>query len=141
AAAAHHHEAARLRERPDALVCDGATGALHQLRRRLGIAGVASLGGAHLLDRVERLVHQAAGRGRAGGGAARSATQVAPAIVCECVSETSISRMPTRSAQRSVFPERVTPGLGGPTISISFQVNRTPHPSAFPTASFPQKRA
>ena len=27
-----------------------------------------------------------------------------PAIVCECVSETSMSRIPTRSAQRSVLP-------------------------------------
>src|SRR5262245_56446420 len=47
----------------------------------------------------------------------------------------------TRSAKRRVFPVSVTPGFGGPTISISFHVKRTPHPSAFPTASLPQKRA
>jgi hypothetical protein len=62
-------------------------------------------------------------------------------MVCECVSETSISRIPTRSAQRSVLPDSVTPGFGGPTISISFHVKRTPQPRAFPTASFPQNRA
>jgi len=49
--------------------------------------------------------------------------------------------MPTFSAQRSVFPARVTPGFGGPTISISFHVKRTPQPSALPTASLPAKRA
>ena len=57
----------------------------------------------------------------------------AAAMVCEWVSDTSISRMPTRSAQRSVRPASVTPGFGGPTISISFHVNSTPQPSAFPT--------
>ena len=62
-------------------------------------------------------------------------------MVCEWVSDTSISRMPTRSAQRSVRPASVTAGFGGPTISISFHVNSTPQPSAFPTASFPQNRA
>jgi hypothetical protein len=35
---------------------------------------------------------------------------------------------------------RLTLGFGRPTISISFQVNRTPIPSAFPTASLPAKR-
>jgi hypothetical protein len=38
-------------------------------------------------------------------------------------------------------PVSVTPGFGGPTISMSFHVNRTPQPSALPTASLPQKRA
>jgi hypothetical protein len=49
--------------------------------------------------------------------------------------------MPTRSAYPAVRPVSVTPGFGGPTISMSFQVNRTPQPSALPTASLPQKRA
>ena len=49
--------------------------------------------------------------------------------------------MPTRSAKASVLPASVTPGFGGPTISISFHVKRTPHPSALPTASLPQNRA
>ena len=71
----------------------------------------------------------------------RRTTQAAPAIVWEWVSETSISRMPTRSAYPAVRPVSVTPGFGGPTISMSFQVNRTPQPSALPTASLPQKRA
>ena len=35
----------------------------------------------------------------------------------------------------------VTPGFGGPTISISFHVKSTPQPSALPTASLPQNRA
>ena len=47
---------------------------------------------------------------------------------------------PARHSPRCV-PVSVTPGFGGPTISMSFHVNRTPQPSALPTASLPQKRA
>ena len=97
--------------------------------------------GTHLRSGEERLVHRGQGRGRRWSGEARSATAVAAATVCECVSETSSSRIPMRSANASVFPASVTPGFGGPTISISFHVKRTPQPSALPTASLPQKRA
>jgi hypothetical protein len=59
----------------------------------------------------------------------------------ECVIESSILPAPTRSAQALVRPESVTPGFGRPAISISRQVNQTPDPRAFPTASLPAKRA
>ena len=59
----------------------------------------------------------------------------------ECVIDRSIAPAFTRSAQASVLPESVTPGFGRPAISISRQVNRTPQPSALPTASLPAKRA
>ena len=141
AAAADDREAPRGGIGPDRLRGDGGARAFHQLAGRLRVAGVPLLGGAHLRGGEERLVHRGQGRGRRWSGEARSATAVAAATVCECVSETSSSRIPTRSANASVFPASVTPGFGGPTISISFHVKRTPQPSALPTASLPQKRA
>ena len=139
AAPADDGEATRVGKGPQRLVGDGGARALHQLAGGLRIAGISLLGRAHLLGGEERLVHHE-GRGRRTGGASSSATHVAAATVCECVSETSISRIPTRSAKRRVLPASVIPGFGGPTISISFQVKSTPQPSALPTASLPQKR-
>ena len=55
--------------------------------------------------------------------------------------ERSIGPAPTRCAHAAVRPESRTPGFGRPAISISFQVKRTPQPSALPTASLPAKRA
>src|SRR4029078_599685 len=95
------------------------------------VSGVLLLGCSHLRRAVERLEHQ--GRGRRAGGVARSGTQVAAATVWEWVRETSISRMPTRSANARVLPASVTPGFGGPTISISFHVHRSPQPRALST--------
>ena len=58
----------------------------------------------------------------------------------EWVMDRSIGPAATFSAQAAVFPESVTDGFGRPTISISFQVKRTPQPSALPTASLPANR-
>ena len=65
---------------------------------------------------------------------------MAAAISRECVIDRSIAPAWTRSAKAAVRPDNRTPGFGRPTISISFHVNRTPQPSAFPTASLPANR-
>ena len=138
-AAADHSEAAGARVGPHRLSGDGGARALHQLDRGVRVPRILLFRSPHLCRCVEGLEHV---QPRHGGGArSTSATHTAPAIVCECVSETSMWRRPTRSAKARVFPVRVTPGFCLPTISISFQVNRTPHPSALPTASLPQNRA
>src|SRR5581483_163440 len=113
---------------------DRRASALHQLRHGVRVAGVAGLDRPHLVGGVERLVHPAhARRG--------TTTATAAASSREWVMERSIAPASTWSAQAAVRPERRTDGFGRPAISISFQVKRTPQPSALPTASLPAKRA
>ena len=69
--AADDREAAGARERAERLTGDRRRRALHQLVRRVRVAGVPRLGRAHLVGGVERLVHPAATRRRAAAGAVR----------------------------------------------------------------------
>ena len=94
ALAADDGEAARVRVHTHRLVGDGAACPLHQVERGEREAGERLLGGLHLCRGAERLVP----RPDHPSQRSRRTTQEAPAIVWEWVSETSISRMPTRSA-------------------------------------------
>ena len=69
--AADDREAAGVRERAKRLTGHRRRRALHQLVRRVRVAGVPRLGRAHLVGGVERLVHPAATRRRASAGAVR----------------------------------------------------------------------
>ena len=94
AAAADDREPARVGIHAHRLVRDRCAGPLHQLGRRGREAR-----GTPPRRRASRPPCRAARSPRRSRAHHSSrTTQAAPAIVCECVSETSISRMPTRSA-------------------------------------------
>ena len=139
AAAAHHGEAAGTRVRPHRLPGHRGACAVHQLGRGVRVPRIPLLRGTHLRGGVEGLQHvQRAPRRRRTvdvGHAHRAGHRAR-------VRQRDVDlAQPDPLGEGSVFPLRVTPGFWRPTISISFQVNRTPQPSAFPTASLPQNRA
>ena len=141
--AADDREAPGVREGAERLGGDRRGRALHELVRGAGVARVARLDRAHLVGGVERLVHPSAypsagarpERSVEVGDARRRGHRVR-------VGERDVDvPHPDALGEPERPPESVTPGFGGPTISISFHVNSTPHPSALPTASLPQNRA